>query len=122
MARLLFELAACRDVGVLGDAVVDVERAGRDLEQRLARGDTPLADHQEPIIVVEREDRDGPRVANDVARPARAVGALDRVHAELHVPPAMDQLGRDDALLEGVSHHASDQQRAGPPRGRAGSG
>ncbi len=65
-------------------------------------GHAPLAHEEQPVVLVEREHRDRARVPDDVARSPRAVGALDRVDAELHVPPAVDDLGRDDALLERV--------------------
>ena len=76
----------------------DVERAGRDLEQRLADGDPVLPDEQDPVLVVDGEDRDRARVADDVARPARAIGALDRVDPEGQVAAAVDDPRVDDAL------------------------
>ena len=78
----------------------DVERAGRDLEQRLADGDPVLADEQHAVLVVDREDRDGARVPDDVARAARAVGPLDRVDPERQVPAAVEDPRVDDALDE----------------------
>ena len=47
-----------------------------------------------------REDRDGARVADDLARPARAVGPLDRVDPERQVAAAMEDPRVDDALVE----------------------
>ena len=65
----------------------DVERAGRDLEQRLADGDPVLADEQHPVLGVDRHDRDRPGMPGDVTSRARAVGALDRVDPEGQVAP-----------------------------------
>ena len=67
-----------------------------------AGGDPPLADEQEAAVVVEREDGDRARVADDVALAGRAVGALDGVDAELEVVPAVDDVAGDDALGERI--------------------
>jgi hypothetical protein len=60
-------------------AVVDVGVP----QHRSPGGDPPLAHEQEPAVVVEREDRHGARVPDDVPRAARSVRALDGVDPDL---------------------------------------
>ena len=79
---------------------VDVERPGRDLEERFPRRVPPLADEQHLAIPVQRDDRHGARVADDVAPGDRAIGTFDRVDPERQVVPAADDLGREQALLQ----------------------
>ena len=46
---------------------VHVKRSSRNLEERLARGDPELADHEDVVVGVDREDRDRTRMADDLA-------------------------------------------------------
>ena len=89
-------------IGILGGAVVVDGRAspaGISSRTRPA-GDAELADEQHAVLVVERDDGHRARVAGDVARRARAVGALDGVDAERQVAALVDDPRLDDALDE----------------------
>jgi hypothetical protein len=115
VAGLLLELAPRGELGVLDRPrrLVDVERAGRDLEQQPLGRTPPLADEEELAVGVDGDDRDRSRMAGDVALGAAAVGPLDRVDPELEVVAAMEDPPLDDALGEvGV------RRRAGRRRGR----
>ena len=68
---LFLELAPSGLVGILDRPVLGhIERAGRDLEEGLADGHPVLADEQDTVVGIEREDRDRARVTDDVARAA----------------------------------------------------
>ena len=93
VAGLLLEFAPSREIGILdraGCLVGDIESPGRDLEEDPRRGRPPLADEQDAVVGVERQDRDRAGVAGDVAFGAGPVGALDRVDPELEVATAME--------------------------------
>jgi hypothetical protein len=90
---LLLELARCGVGRVLdgaGRLVDDVQAARRDLPERSAGRGPPLADEDDPVRVVDRDDRDGSRMAGDVALVARPVGPFHGVPAELALPAAME--------------------------------
>jgi hypothetical protein len=91
-----------------------IERAGRDLEQRPARGVAPLAHEEHPILGVDRDDADAARMSGDVAGRAVAVRCLDRVDAELENPAPAEDLGGDERLAQRVV------RRCVPGRGTAG--
>jgi hypothetical protein len=59
-----------------------------------------LPDEKHAILTIDRQDGDGTRMAGDLARPARAIGPLDRVDPEGQVAAAMEDLRLDDALDE----------------------
>jgi hypothetical protein len=59
-------------------------------------------DEEDPILGVDRDDRDRPGVADDVPRGARAIGPLDRVDAECQIAALMNDLRIDDPLDEVV--------------------
>jgi len=83
---LLLELTRGGQVGILYRAVVgDVEGPRGHLKERLADGDPVLADQQDVPVVIDGQDRNGTRVARDLARSARPIGALDRVDAEREI-------------------------------------
>ena len=68
-AGLFLQLARGGDLGILDRAIGgDVEGPGRHLEQRLTDGDPELAHEEDAILIVDGEDRDGTRVADDLAR------------------------------------------------------
>ncbi len=98
---LLLEFARRGVVGVLpGPVLGDVEPTRRDLEQGVVRGQPPLAHEDHPLLGVERDDRDGTRMAGDVAHGAGPVGPLDGVDPEFEERPAMEDARVDDALDE----------------------
>jgi hypothetical protein len=102
VAGLLLELPPDGQLGILDRAVgrVDIERARRDLEQDPLGRCPPLANEEDPIVGVDRDDRDRTRMAGDVALGARPVGPFDRVDAELEIAAAMEDAPIDDALDE----------------------
>ena len=98
---LLLQLTWSGEVGVLDRPVIGhVKRPGRDLEQGLADRDAVLAHEQDPILVVDSQDRDGTGVTGDLARPAGAVGALDGVHPERQIATLVEDPRIDDTLDE----------------------
>ena len=56
---------------------IDVERAGRDLQQDAVRWMPPLVHEQHVLVGIERDDRDRARMAADVAGCDGSVGASD---------------------------------------------
>ena len=97
-ADLLGQLAACGRHRLL----VGLERAGRDLEQHLPGGMPPLAHHRDPRAVP-RQDRDGSRVLDDLARRPVPVGALDLVDADGD-PAARPGVGASRAFVHPSVH------------------
>jgi len=96
---LLLELPSRRDGRVLLGAVIGhVEAAGGDLEQGIVRGQAPLADQRDAPGGVERDDRHGARVADEVTDRARSVGPLHRVDPELDERAPVEHARIDDAL------------------------
>jgi hypothetical protein len=61
-----------------------------------------LAHEEDTVLFVERDDRDGPRVAADLAAGPRPVRALDRVDAERQVVALVEDLGLDDPFFQRV--------------------
>ena len=102
VAGLLLQLAPGRQLRILDGTAdrVAIQRPGGDLEQRSAGRLAPLAHEQEAVRLVERDDGHRARVAHHVAPMAAAIGALGRLDSHLQVAPAMDDLGRDQALRE----------------------
>ena len=91
VAGLLLELAAeRRGPGPRSRRVVgSTSSVPAGISSRIRPGRQPvLADERTRSVVVDREDRDGARVADDVALGARAVGPLDRVDPERQVAAA----------------------------------
>ena len=62
----------------------------------------PLADQQDAVLGIDRDDRHAARVGRDVACRAVAVGRLDGVHAELEDAAAAEDLGRDEPLAQRI--------------------
>jgi hypothetical protein len=83
---------------VLGHAVVDVQAAGRDLEQGATGRQPPLADERDAAVRIEGDDGDGPGVAGDVAFGPGPVGPLDGVDPERQELAVVQDARRDDAL------------------------
>lgn len=104
VAGLLLELATRRELRVLDRAGrrVDVERPGRDLEQDTARRRAVLADQEDLVVGIDRDDRDGTRMTGDIALGPRPVRALDGVDPERQVAAPMEDPRFDDPLDEVV--------------------
>jgi hypothetical protein len=102
VAGLLLELASSGELRVLGSGGVlgRVEAPGRDFEQDALRRRPPLADEQDAILGVDRDDRDRAGVTDDVALRTGAVGPLDRIDPEGEVATTVEDATVDDPLDE----------------------
>ena len=100
VAGLLLELAAGGERPVLDVAGrrIDVERAGRDLEEDAPAGSAELADEQHAGRLGRGRGSRPRRMADDVALGARAVGPLDRVDAERQVVAVVEDPRLDEGL------------------------
>jgi hypothetical protein len=79
---------------------MDVEPAGRDLEQGPIGRQPPLADERHATLGIERDDRHGTRVTRDLARAAGPIGPLDRVDAERQELALVEDTRVDDPFGE----------------------
>ena len=102
MTRFLLELTWSRKAVVLDRtrAFVDIECSGWDLEERLAGRVPPLPNEQHLPVPIERHDRHGARMTDDVTLRDRPVGPLDRVDPERQVVAAPEDLGVEQTLAE----------------------
>src|SRR5205823_4304810 len=91
IARLLLQLARRSDRVVLdGPVGMPIERARRDLEERLADRVAPLPDEEHLAVGIDGDHRDGAGMARDVARRSAAIRQLDGVDSEFENPAAAE--------------------------------
>ena len=88
-ARLLLELALCTLLGSL----TMLELASWNLQGHALESRAILVDQEDAVLVIEGDDADGARMADDAPRPLLTVGQLDVDGVHTEEPPIPAPLG-----------------------------
>jgi len=103
---LLGQFARRGERGILDRAVGSrVARPGRDLEEDPLRRGAVLAD-QDDLVAVERHDRHGAGMVDDLAFAARPVGELDGLDTQAHDATLVDRALGHPSSVQAVVHRA----------------